>query len=130
MVLYVVLLFIFLPPLLPGFLVPAVGSGVSLPARHTGHCVIVLLEGLEKAASLTGLLGDLCHSLDSRSAASSLVLNTGMAADRACSTDTDSVVKHTHIRSGVSYIGGGNFYVKRLVPLLFEIWYKEAQKSS
>lgn len=60
-----------------GFLVPAVGSGVSLPARHTDHCVIVLLEGLEKAASLTGLLGDLCHSLDSRSAASSLVLNTG-----------------------------------------------------
>lgn len=59
-----------------GFLVP-VGSGVRLPTQHTNHCVVVLLEGLEKASSLTGLLGDLCDSLDSRSIASSLVLNTG-----------------------------------------------------
>ncbi|XP_035521529.1 cortactin-binding protein 2 [Morone saxatilis] len=55
-----------------GFLVPAVGSG-----GHTGHCVVVLLEGLERASSLTGLLGDVCHSLDNRSSASPLVLNTG-----------------------------------------------------
>lgn len=57
-----------------GFLVPAVETGC-----HTGHCVVVLLECLEKASSLTGLLGDLCHSLDNRGAASPLVLNTGMA---------------------------------------------------
>lgn len=56
-----------------GFLVPAVGAG-----GHTGHCLVVLLEGLEKASSLTGLLGDLCHSLDNRGSASPLVLNTGM----------------------------------------------------
>ncbi|XP_010737461.3 cortactin-binding protein 2 [Larimichthys crocea] len=55
-----------------GFLVPAVGSG-----GHMGHCVVVLLEGLERASSLTGLLGDLCHSLDNRGSASPLVLNTG-----------------------------------------------------
>ncbi|CAJ1056086.1 cortactin-binding protein 2 [Xyrichtys novacula] len=57
-----------------GFLVPAVGSGVDV---RGSHCVVVLLEGLEKAASLTGLLGDLCHSLDNRSSASPLLLNTG-----------------------------------------------------
>ncbi|XP_070687503.1 cortactin-binding protein 2 [Pempheris klunzingeri] len=60
-----------------GFLVPAAGSGVGVPGGHTGHCVVVLLEGLEKASSLTGLLGDLCHSLDNRGSASPLVLNTG-----------------------------------------------------
>ncbi|XP_028286059.1 cortactin-binding protein 2 isoform X2 [Parambassis ranga] len=60
-----------------GFLVPAAGSGVGLPAAHTARCVVVLLEGLEKASSLTGLLGDLCHSLDDRGAASPLLLNTG-----------------------------------------------------
>uniref|UniRef100_A0A3P8T093 Cortactin-binding protein 2 n=1 Tax=Amphiprion percula TaxID=161767 RepID=A0A3P8T093_AMPPE len=65
---------------LSGFLVPAPGSGVGLPAGHTGRCVVVLLEGLEKASSLTGLLGDLCHSLDNRGSASPLVLNTGMTA--------------------------------------------------
>ncbi|XP_026167012.1 cortactin-binding protein 2 [Mastacembelus armatus] len=60
-----------------GFLVPAVGLGVRVPPAHTGRCVVVLLEGLEKASSLTGLLGDLCHSLDNRGCASPLVLNTG-----------------------------------------------------
>ncbi|XP_078023750.1 cortactin-binding protein 2 [Epinephelus lanceolatus] len=60
-----------------GFLVPAVGSGVGVPGGCTAHCVVVLLEGLEKASSLTGLLGDLCHSLDNRGCASPLVLNTG-----------------------------------------------------
>ncbi|XP_069000114.1 cortactin-binding protein 2 isoform X2 [Embiotoca jacksoni] len=57
-----------------GFLVPTVGSEVGGPA---GRCVVVLLEGLEKASSLTGLLGDLCHSLDNRSCASPVLLNTG-----------------------------------------------------
>ncbi|KAM8892731.1 cortactin-binding protein 2 isoform 2-T2 [Spinachia spinachia] len=52
-----------------GFLVPAGGG--------TGPCVVVLLEGLEKASSLTGLLGDLCHGLDDRSSAAPLVLSTG-----------------------------------------------------
>ncbi len=61
-----------------GFLVPAVGSGVGVPGGHTGHCVVVLLGGLEKASSLTGLLGDLSHSLDNRGSASPLVLNSGM----------------------------------------------------
>ncbi|XP_041852606.1 cortactin-binding protein 2 isoform X2 [Melanotaenia boesemani] len=60
-----------------GFLVPVVGSGFGVPAGHTGRCVVVLLEGLEKASSLTGLLGDLCQSLDNRSSASPLVLSTG-----------------------------------------------------
>ncbi|XP_035011853.1 cortactin-binding protein 2 [Hippoglossus stenolepis] len=60
-----------------GFLVPAVGLGAGLPPGHAGRCVVVLLEGLEKASSLTGLLGDLCHSLDNRGSAAPLLLNTG-----------------------------------------------------
>ncbi|XP_042351844.1 LOW QUALITY PROTEIN: cortactin-binding protein 2 [Plectropomus leopardus] len=60
-----------------GFLVPVVGSGIGVPEAHSTHCVVVLLEGLEKTSSLTGLLGDLCHSLDNRGSASPLVLNTG-----------------------------------------------------
>ncbi|KAF7651194.1 hypothetical protein LDENG_00114400 [Lucifuga dentata] len=54
-----------------GFLVPALGSEV------TAGCVVVLLEGLEKAASLSGLLGDLCHNLDNRGSAPPLLLHTG-----------------------------------------------------
>nr|AAR16331.1 cortactin-binding protein 2 [Tetraodon nigroviridis] len=55
-----------------GFLVPtAAASG------GAARCVVVLLEGLEKASSLTGLLGDLCHSLDTRDSSSPLLLNTG-----------------------------------------------------
>lgn len=71
-----------------GFLVPAVGSG-----GHTSHCVVVLLEGLEKASSLTGLLGDLCHSLDNRGSASPLVLNTGES--HCCQPLTWSIIRHT-----------------------------------
>ncbi|KAM9377085.1 cortactin-binding protein 2 [Pholidichthys leucotaenia] len=56
-----------------GFLVPA----VRVPTGQTGRCVVVLLEGLEKASSLMGLLGDLCHSLDNRGSASPLILNAG-----------------------------------------------------
>lgn len=70
------------PLLVAGFLVPAVGVGVGVPPGPTGRCVVVLLEGLEKASSLTGLLGDLCHSLDNRGSASPLILNTGMSAIR------------------------------------------------
>ncbi|XP_037538987.1 cortactin-binding protein 2 [Nematolebias whitei] len=60
-----------------GFLVSAPGSRLGLTGAHTGRCVVMLLEGLEKASSLTGLLGDLCHSLDNRGPASPLVLSTG-----------------------------------------------------
>ncbi|RVE71314.1 hypothetical protein OJAV_G00050520 [Oryzias javanicus] len=56
-----------------GFLVPAVESGL----RRTPGSVVVLLEGLERAASMTGLLGDLCHSLENRGSASPLVLSSG-----------------------------------------------------
>ncbi|KAK1887379.1 Cortactin-binding protein 2, partial [Dissostichus eleginoides] len=51
------------------FLVPAGGSG--------SRCVLVLLEGLERASSLSGLMGDLCLSLDSRGSAAPLHLSTG-----------------------------------------------------
>ncbi|XP_029289271.1 cortactin-binding protein 2 [Cottoperca gobio] len=61
-----------------GFLVPAVGSGVGGSGGAAAHCVVVLLVGLEKASSLTGLLGDLCHSLDNRGSAAPLLLNTGL----------------------------------------------------
>uniref|UniRef100_A0A1A8HKL0 Cortactin-binding protein 2 n=1 Tax=Nothobranchius korthausae TaxID=1143690 RepID=A0A1A8HKL0_9TELE len=60
-----------------GFLVPVRESRFGPATGHTGPCVLVLLEGLEKASSLTGLLGDLCHSLDNRSSACPLVLSTG-----------------------------------------------------
>ncbi|KAI4793635.1 hypothetical protein KUCAC02_032586, partial [Chaenocephalus aceratus] len=51
------------------FLVPAGGSG--------SRCVLVLLEGLERASSLSGLMGDLCLSLDSRGSGAPLHLSTG-----------------------------------------------------
>ncbi|XP_038136427.1 cortactin-binding protein 2 isoform X1 [Cyprinodon tularosa] len=60
-----------------GFLVPAVPSGFGRVAGHTDRSVVVLLEGLEKASSLTGLLGDLCVSLDNRGSAPPLILSTG-----------------------------------------------------
>ncbi|XP_037836550.1 cortactin-binding protein 2 isoform X3 [Kryptolebias marmoratus] len=60
-----------------GFLAPAAGSRFRVAAGHAGRCVVMLLEGLEKASSLTGLLGDFCHSLDNRGSASPLLLNTG-----------------------------------------------------
>ncbi|XP_046890795.1 cortactin-binding protein 2 [Hypomesus transpacificus] len=47
-----------------GFLVPV--SGVS---SSSSRCVVVLLEGLEKACSLTELLGDLCEALENRGTA-------------------------------------------------------------
>ncbi|XP_077373386.1 cortactin-binding protein 2 [Festucalex cinctus] len=53
-----------------GFLVPS-------SACDHGGCVVLLLQGLEKAASLSALLGDLCHSLDNRTSAAPLLLNAG-----------------------------------------------------
>ncbi|KAM9854831.1 cortactin-binding protein 2 [Aulostomus maculatus] len=60
-----------------GFLVSARAAGAGSASGPGRCCVVVLLEGLEKASSLSGLLGDLCHSLDNRGSASPLVLNTG-----------------------------------------------------
>lgn len=61
-----------------GFLVPAAGSGFGGLPGYTDRCVVVLLEGLEKASSLTGFLGDLCLSLDNRGSAPPLILSTGL----------------------------------------------------
>ncbi|XP_032403863.1 cortactin-binding protein 2 isoform X3 [Xiphophorus hellerii] len=61
-----------------GFLVPAAGSGFGEVCGYSDQCVVVLLEGVEKASSLTGLLGDLCLSLDNRGSASPLILSTGL----------------------------------------------------
>lgn len=36
---------------------------------RVGRCVVVVLEGLEKAHSLTELLGDLCEGLENRGTA-------------------------------------------------------------
>ncbi|XP_056137527.1 cortactin-binding protein 2 [Lampris incognitus] len=58
-----------------GFLVPAVGVGGS--SGSCGHAVVVLLEGLEKASSMSILLGDLCHGLDNRGSACPFTLLTG-----------------------------------------------------
>ncbi|XP_061780632.1 cortactin-binding protein 2 isoform X1 [Nerophis lumbriciformis] len=54
-----------------------VSCGFLAPASHHGRCVVLLLQGLEKAVSLSGLLGDLCHSLDNRSSAAPLILPAG-----------------------------------------------------
>ncbi|XP_077567403.1 cortactin-binding protein 2 [Stigmatopora nigra] len=54
-----------------GFLLPATA------ASDHGRCVVLLLTGLEKSASLSGLLGDLCHSLDNRSSGTPLPLAAG-----------------------------------------------------
>ncbi|XP_054878696.1 cortactin-binding protein 2 isoform X2 [Poeciliopsis prolifica] len=58
-----------------GFLVPAAGLGLEEVCGYSDQCVVVLLEGVEKASSLPGLLGDLCLSLDNRSP---LILSTGL----------------------------------------------------
>ncbi|XP_077453650.1 cortactin-binding protein 2 [Stigmatopora argus] len=55
-----------------GFLLP-----VTAAASDHGRCVVLLLMGLEKSASLSGLLGDLCHSLDNRSSGAPLPLAAG-----------------------------------------------------
>ncbi|KAM4618923.1 cortactin-binding protein 2 isoform 2-T2 [Polymixia lowei] len=61
-----------------GFLVPASGRpGSGGQGGGVRHSVVVLLEGLEKASSLPGLLGDLCHSLENRGSAYPLALLTG-----------------------------------------------------
>ncbi|XP_057693397.1 cortactin-binding protein 2 isoform X2 [Corythoichthys intestinalis] len=61
----------FIGSLHQGFLVPAAASS------NNGSCVVLLLQGLEKAASLSGLLGDLCHSLDNRNSTTPMLLNAG-----------------------------------------------------
>ncbi|KAM9816176.1 cortactin-binding protein 2 isoform X1 [Syngnathus typhle] len=56
-----------------------VSRGFLLPASAPDHgvCLVLLLQGLEKAASLPALLGDLCHSLDNRTSSVPLLLNAG-----------------------------------------------------
>lgn len=54
-----------------GFLVP-VGSEVS-----SSHRVVVVVERLEKASSLSALMGDICHSLDQRGPQSTINLSSG-----------------------------------------------------
>lgn len=60
------------------------------------RCVVVLLEGLERAASLSGLLGDLCHNLDNRGAASPLLLSSGAGA-KGLSLDVWGYLKGTDL---------------------------------
>uniref|UniRef100_A0A3B5L3P8 Cortactin-binding protein 2 n=1 Tax=Xiphophorus couchianus TaxID=32473 RepID=A0A3B5L3P8_9TELE len=60
----------------------AAGSGFGEVCGYSDQCVVVLLEGVEKASSLTGLLGDLCLSLDNRGSASPLILSTGTTNTR------------------------------------------------
>ncbi|XP_061576915.1 cortactin-binding protein 2 [Cololabis saira] len=55
-----------------GFLVPSGGRVLG-----AAPAVVLLLEGLEKASSLTALLGDVCQSLDDRGPGSPLALSTG-----------------------------------------------------
>uniref|UniRef100_A0A672MM78 Cortactin-binding protein 2 n=1 Tax=Sinocyclocheilus grahami TaxID=75366 RepID=A0A672MM78_SINGR len=43
----------------------------------TGRCVVVVLEGLQRAHSLSHLLGDLCEALENRGSVYSLSLNHG-----------------------------------------------------
>uniref|UniRef100_A0A3B3VQ00 Cortactin-binding protein 2 n=1 Tax=Poecilia latipinna TaxID=48699 RepID=A0A3B3VQ00_9TELE len=50
-------------------------AGFREVSGYSDQCVVVLLEGVEKASSLTGLLGDLCLSLDNRGSASPLILS-------------------------------------------------------
>ncbi|KTF93234.1 hypothetical protein cypCar_00039923, partial [Cyprinus carpio] len=53
------------------------GFLVSLHEGSTGHCVVVVLEGLQRAHSLSHLLGDLCEALENRGSVYSLSLNHG-----------------------------------------------------
>lgn len=53
------------------------GFLVSLHEGSTGRCVVVVLEGLERAHSLSHILGDLCEALENRGSVYSLSLNHG-----------------------------------------------------
>ncbi|XP_059420998.1 cortactin-binding protein 2 isoform X2 [Carassius carassius] len=53
------------------------GFLVSLHEGSTGRCVVVVLEGLQRAHSLSHLLGDLCEALENRGSVYSLSLNHG-----------------------------------------------------
>lgn len=53
------------------------GFLVSLHESSAGHCVVVVLEGLERAHSLSHILGDLCEALENRGSVYSLSLNHG-----------------------------------------------------
>ncbi|XP_016320756.1 cortactin-binding protein 2-like [Sinocyclocheilus anshuiensis] len=53
------------------------GFLVSLHEGSTGRCVVVVLESLQRAHSLSHLLGDLCEALENRGSVYSLSLNHG-----------------------------------------------------
>ncbi|XP_051726214.1 cortactin-binding protein 2 [Ctenopharyngodon idella] len=53
------------------------GFLVSLHEGSAGRCVVAILEGLERAHSLSHILGDLCEALENRGSVYSLSLNHG-----------------------------------------------------
>ncbi|KTG41077.1 hypothetical protein cypCar_00023205 [Cyprinus carpio] len=53
------------------------GFLVSLHEGSAGRCVVVVLEGLQRAHSLSHLLGDLCEALENRGSVYSLSVNHG-----------------------------------------------------
>ncbi|XP_077104988.1 cortactin-binding protein 2 isoform X2 [Siphateles boraxobius] len=53
------------------------GFLVSLHEGSAGRCVVAVLEGLERAHSLSHILGDLCEALENRGSVYSLSLNHG-----------------------------------------------------
>ncbi|XP_067276644.1 cortactin-binding protein 2 [Pseudorasbora parva] len=53
------------------------GFLVSLHEDSAGRCVVAVLEGLERAHSLSHILGDLCEALENRGSVYSLSLNHG-----------------------------------------------------
>ncbi len=61
------------------------GFLVSLHEGSAGRCVVVVLEGLQRAHSLSHLLGDLCEALENRGSVYSLSLNHGETHPYRCS---------------------------------------------
>ncbi|RXN18225.1 cortactin-binding 2-like protein [Labeo rohita] len=70
------------------------GFLVSLHEGSAGRCVVVVLEGLQRAHSLSHLLGDLCEALENRGSVYSLSLNHG--------------------HDGLYYFGEGSFLIGTL----------------
>lgn len=61
------------------------GFLVSLHEGSAGRCVVAVLEGLERAHSLSHILGDLCEALENRGSVYSLSLNHGEIHSYRCS---------------------------------------------
>lgn len=87
---------------------------MSLHEGNTGRCVVAVLEGLERAHSLSHILGDLCEALENRGSVYSLSLNHGEMHSYRCSrAGTVNVPEITTLFSSCWWAGHNGLYYFR-----------------